>query len=65
MHSLKLSYERYEQAVNEPGVVGHQLPVPPDCLPDDVDDYPELNVYACESRTWLANDFVEETSNFH
>ena len=33
---LKLSGESYEQAINEPGVVGINIGTRPDCLPDDV-----------------------------
>ena len=37
--SLEVIKERYEQAINEPGVVGINIGTRPDCLPDDVIDY--------------------------
>ncbi|EFI83832.1 coproporphyrinogen III oxidase [Listeria grayi] len=41
--------EKYEQVMNEPGVVGLSIATRPDCLPDDVVDYlAELN-----ERTYL------------
>ena len=36
---LEVIKERYEQAINEPGVVGINIGTRPDCLPDDVIDY--------------------------
>ncbi len=50
-------YDRYEQAINEPGVVGINIGTRPDCLPDD--DWLSgrtHRTYACDRRTWLAND---------
>ena len=32
---LEVIKERYEQAINEPGVVGINIGTRPDCLPDD------------------------------
>ena len=31
--------ERYEQAINEPGVVGINIGTRPDCLPDETIEY--------------------------
>ncbi|CEO75366.1 radical SAM family protein [Streptococcus pneumoniae] len=31
--------ERYEQAINEPGVVGINIGMRPDCLPDETIEY--------------------------
>ncbi len=47
---LEVIKERYEQAINEPGVVGINIGTRPDCLPDDVIDYlAELTErYACD-----------------
>lgn len=36
---LEVIKERYEQAINEPGVVGINIGTRPDCLPDDAIDY--------------------------
>ena len=36
---LEVIKDRYEQAINEPGVVGINIGTRPDCLPDDVIDY--------------------------
>ncbi|MFS1663063.1 TIGR01212 family radical SAM protein [Streptococcus sp. zg-JUN1979] len=37
--SVELIRERYEQALNEPGVIGVNIGTRPDCLPDDVIAY--------------------------
>ncbi|MGT2744214.1 TIGR01212 family radical SAM protein [Streptococcus phocae subsp. phocae] len=37
--SLSVIRDRYEQAINEPGVVGINIGTRPDCLPDDVIAY--------------------------
>ena len=41
---VEIIRERFEQVLNEPGVVGISVATRPDCLPDDVVDYlAELN----------------------
>lgn len=63
---LEVIKERYEQAINEPGVVGINIGTRPDCLPDDVIDYlAELTERMHVTVELGLQTTYEETSELH